>query len=163
MALYTPDELERIFFLPSVASTAAPTVAEFTAGEDITDAIVSMSGFTFSGSKVEVPNLGSRFTPSVTGRLTAEDSSIEFYKGDDPTDLEEVVRALLPRGADGYIVRVFPVDGAPAPIAAATDVEVYPVEVMSNSVAAPTPGEAAKFTVQFSIPRQPNQAATIAA
>ncbi|HEX2578690.1 MAG TPA: hypothetical protein VHK88_20265 [Aquihabitans sp.] len=163
MALYTPDELERIYFLPSAASVSAPTVANFTAGEDITDAIVSMSGFTFAANKTEVPNLGSRFTPSVSGRLTAEDSSIEFYKGDSATDLEEIVRVLLPRGADGYIARVHPKDGAQAAIAAATKVEMWPVEVMSNSIAPPVPGEAAKFTVQFSIPRQPNQSATIAA
>lgn len=163
MARYTPDELDQWFFLPTVASVAAPTIANFTAGEEITDAVASISGFTLSANKVDTPDLGSRFTSNVPGRLTAEDSSIEFYKGDAATDLEEVIRALLPRGTDGFIARVHPKDGAKAAIAAATKAEVWPIEVMSNSVANPTPGEAAKFTVQFSITEQPNQAATIAA
>ena len=163
MARYTPDELDQWFYVPTVASEAAPTVANITAGEEITNVIASVSGFTLTANKVDTPDLGSRFTTSVPGRLSAEDSTIEFYKGDAATDVEEIVRALLPRGTDGFIVRVHPVDGAKGAIAAATKAEVWPIEVMSNSVANPTPGEAAKFSVQFSITRQPTLPATIAA
>lgn len=162
MARYTPDELEKWFFLPTVASVNAPTVANFTAGQDITPAISSVSGFTISANKVDTPDLSTRFTRSVAGRLTAEDSSIEFYKGDDATDVEEVVRALLPRGTDGFIARVHPVEGEAPTIAAGVKAEIWPVEVMSNSVGSPTPGEAQKFTVQFSVTDPPNQAATVA-
>lgn len=163
MSRYTPDELEQWFYVPTIASVAAPTVDEIGDGEEFTAAISSVSGFRLSANRVATPDLGTRFDKSVPGRLSTDDASIEFYKGDSAADLEEIVRALLPRGTGGYVVRVHPKDGAKAAIAAATKAEVWPIEVMSNSVNPPSPGEPAKFTVAFSHPEKPTEVATIAA
>jgi hypothetical protein len=163
MARYTPDELEQWHFVPTITNILAPTVAEINAGEEITGAVISVSGFKYSGSKVETPDLKSRFNSSVPGRYTAEDSSIQFYKGDEATDVEQIVEDLLADDTSGYIVRIPPEDGDPQTIAAATTCAVWPVKVMSNTEDPPTPGEIAKFTVDFSIPRKPAKAAVIAA
>ncbi len=163
MSRYTPDELEQWIYVPDIADPAAPTVAEIGDGQDFTEAIASVSGFRLSSNRVATPDLGTRFDKSVPGRLSTDDASIAFYKGDSATDLEEVIRNLLPRGTGGYVVRVHPKDGAKAAIAAATKAEVWPIEVMSNSVNPPSPGEAAKFTVAFSHPEKPSEVATIAA
>lgn len=163
MARYTPDLLERWTFVPTIASQAAPTVAEITAGQEITSVIVSVSGFSYTGSKVETPDLGSRFNSSVPGRYSAEDSSIQFYKGDDADDVEKDTEDLLADDTAGYILRFPPVEGAKPTVAAAVKCAVWPIKVMSNTEDPPAPGEAAKFTVTFSIPRAPTKVATVAA
>jgi hypothetical protein len=162
MARYTPDELEQWHFVPSITNIAAPTVAMITAGEEITGAIISVSGFKYTGSKVETPDLKSRFNKSVPGRYSAEDSSIQFYKGDEATDVEVIVEDLLADDTAGYIVRIPPEDGAVQTVAAGTTCAVWPVKIMSNTEDPPTPGEVAKFTVDFAIPRAPAKAAVIA-
>lgn len=163
MARYTPDELETWHFVPSIANKNAPTVAEVTAGEEITGAVITVSGFKYSGSKVETPDLKSRFNSSVPGRYTADDSNIQFYKGDESTDVEAIVEDLLADDTAGFIVRIPPEDGDPQAIAAATTCAVWPVKVMSNTEDPPAPGEVAKFTVDFSIPSAPAKHAVIAA
>jgi hypothetical protein len=163
MPRYTPDELEQWHFVPVITNLAAPTVAQVNAGEEITEAVISVSGFKYSGTKVETPDLKTRFNRSVPGRYTADDSSIQFYKGDDDTDVERIVEDLLADDTAGYIVRIPPVEGEAQAIAAATTCAVWPVKVMSNTEDPPTPGEVAKFTVDFSIPVAPVKAAVIAA
>lgn len=163
MAKYIPDELEKWRFVPTITTVSAPTAAQMAAGTDITAAISSVSGFQKSGSTVPTPDMSTRFTKTVSGRTTADDSSIEFYRGDDATDVEEVVRALLPEGGSGYICRSHPVNGAPAAITAGAKVDVWPVRVSGNNTAPPAFDEPAKFTVSFSHPVAPVLGATIAA
>jgi hypothetical protein len=163
MARYTPDLMERWVFVPTIAAQAAPTVAEIGAGTEITGVLTAVTGFSYTGTKVETPDLGTRFNTSVAGRFTAEDSTIEFYKGDDADDVERDVEDLLPDGTAGYIVRFPPVEGAKPAVAAALKCAVWPVTVMANSENAPAPAEPAKFTVSFSIPRAPTKVATVAA
>jgi hypothetical protein len=162
MSRYTPDELEQWWFAPTIAVPAAPTAAEINAGEEITEAIITVSGFKYTGTKVETPDLKTRFNRSVPGRFTAEDSSIQFYKGDEATDVERVVEDLLADGTEGFVVRIPPEDNAPQPIAASTTCAVWPVTVMSNSEDPPVAGEIAKFTVDFSIPDPPEKNAVVA-
>jgi hypothetical protein len=163
MARYTPDLLERWTFVPTIAVQAAPTVAEITAGTEITGIITAVTGFSYTGTKVDTPDLGSRFNTSVAGRFTAEDSTIQFYKGDASGDAEKTVEALLADGTTGYILRFPPVNGAKPAVAAAIKCAVWPVTVMANSEDAPAPAEPAKYTVSFSIPRAPTKVATVAA
>lgn len=163
MPRYVPDGLERWTFVPTIASQAAPTVAEITAGTEITTPIVTVSGFKYGGSNVKVPDLSDRFDKSVSGRFTIEDSSIQFYKGDTTGDTEKVVEALLPDGTTGYILRFPPVAGAKPAVAAAVKCAVWPIQVMSNTEDPPSPNEAVKFTVEFAHPKSPTKVATVAA
>lgn len=163
MPRYTPDQLERWTFVPTIAVQAAPTVAEITAGSEITGAIISVSGFKYTGSKVETPDLLTNFNTSIPGRFSAEDSSIQFYKGDNTGDIEKTIEALLPDSTTGYILRVAPVNGVKVVIAAAVKAEVWPIKVMSNTTDPPVANEAAKFTVDFAIPKAPTKIATVAA
>lgn len=163
MSRYTPDELETWHFVPTITNKAAPTVAQINAGEEITGGIISVSGFKYTGTKVETPDLKTRFNSSVPGRYSAEDSSIQFYDGDEETDIELIIKDLLPDDTAGFIVRIPPRDGEPQDIAAGTVCAVWPVKVMSNTDDPPEAGAVAKYTVDFSIPSKPEKQAVIAA
>lgn len=161
MARYTPDELEQWWFVPTIADQATPSPTEVNAGEEITDAVVSISGFKYTGTKVETPDLGSRFNSSIPGRYSAEDCNIQFYRGDASGDIEQVVEDLLPDDTAGFIVIIPPEDGAKQAVANLSTCQVWPVKVMSNTWDPPVPGESKKFTVDFSIPKVPSKAGVI--
>jgi hypothetical protein len=84
MPLAVPDGLLRVQFIPTVASaTLAPTVAEFTAGTDISKGIsAAPEGFTAETTFVEAPNLLTVVTPKVAGRLNIPDSALNMYWAD---------------------------------------------------------------------------------
>lgn len=161
MSRYTPDELERWLFVETIADPAEPSPTELGTGVNLRPGIASISGFTFTVSTVEAPDMDSRFTKTVAGRSSVEASSMEFYAGDDEDDPEVEIRAALPRNANGFIVRVPPVEGAQAPLTAGTDCEVWPVEVTGNNRNTSAPGEVAKVTVTYSHPDVPRQDAVI--
>lgn len=161
MSRYTPDEREKWLWVDTIDDVAAPSTGELNTAIDLTCDISSVSGFGFSVGSVEVPDMCSRYTSTIEGRASSEDSSIEFYMGDDPTDSEHEIREGLPRGATGHVIRVHPVQGNPAPLTDGTVVEVWPAAVMSNNVNPPAPGEAAKFTLNFAHPSPPEQFAVI--
>jgi hypothetical protein len=84
MPLAVPDGLLRVQFIPTIASpTLAPTIAEFTAGTDISKGIsAAPEGFTAETTFVEAPNLLTVVTPKVAGRLNIPDSALNMYWAD---------------------------------------------------------------------------------
>lgn len=157
MPLNSSEGGELWFMVPTIASaTLAPTVAEVAAGDEITQGIAaSPEGFTTESGFIEVPNLKSRVTPKIPGRISLPDSAITFYYGDDPDDVESDIYALFPRDSTGYIVRFMPVEGASVGTPAAADVcDVFPYRVASRTKLAPEFGQALRFRVAFGITRE---------
>ena len=89
-----------VVFATAIANKAAPTRGEINAGTDLRNEIAEINGFQMTSESQPAPDLGNRFTSSVPGRITAEDSSITFYESVTGVD----VRALLPRDTTGFLL-----------------------------------------------------------
>lgn len=142
---YFDPEVTKCYFVPTIATKSAPTRTEMDAGTDLSAEIADLSGWMVAGEAIPTPDLGSKFTSSIDGRVQAEDSSLTFYASDDGVD----VRAVLPRGTNGFILWM---DGGDVP---ANKMDVFPVRVLSNGKMRNLSNEAAKIQVQFTITSTP--------
>lgn len=116
----------RFWFVPTIASgTLAPTVAEVTAGTEITGLINDVNGFSYTSSQIDTPDMATEFTAKIPGPDEAEDSNLMLYL--DSTS--NPIRTTLAKGVIGYIVIADYKIGA---VAAADKVDTWPVQVMGN-------------------------------
>ncbi len=150
---YINPETTKVLWLPSVANKFAPTRAEINAGTDLSGDLADNSGWTVSSNQVDAPDMGSRFTSKVAGRISAEDSSLTMYAGKDSIDS----RSLMPRDAVGFIVIM---DGGDV---AGRKMDVFPVTVSSVSKPRSVGDEPARIVFQYAITSQPAENVTIPA
>lgn len=92
--------ISKIYFLPAVASLAAPTTAEIAAGVDLSSQIAEIAGFQLSNSPIPTPNLAEQFTPQIDGEDTVADSSLTMY---DLTD-SVTLRTATTKGTAGFFL-----------------------------------------------------------
>jgi hypothetical protein len=149
---YVSEGTRKIYFVTTIATQASPSRAEINAGTDLTDEIAEMSGFAVSSDQAEVPDMASRFTGKIPGRITADDSSIRFYASSNSND----VRTVLPRDTAGFVLTLWEGD------VPTQKMDVWPVKVGSAAVQ-PTIDDPASILVQFTITRIPSQNVTIPA
>lgn len=134
-----------VYWIPSIATLASPTRIEIDAGTDLTGEVADAPGWAVSANRVPAPDLGTKFTSRIAGRIDPEDSQILFYADKETTD----VRSLLSRGDQGNIL-----------IAHGGDIEallcdVYPVEVVAISKPLNVAGDPAQIPVDFAITGEP--------
>jgi hypothetical protein len=111
----------KVIVVPSIADLAAgPTRLELNAGTDVSDEVSSISGWMITSESVPTPDLGKRFVSSVTGRLTAASSGLQFWADKAGVDIRE----LLVIDQETHIVFL---DGG--------DVENNPMDVFKVTVA----------------------------
>ena len=134
----------KVFFVPTIASLAAPTAVEVNAGTELSGQIAEINGFTFANSPIDTPDLGSSLVTKIMGEDTLEDSNMVFYEDDTST----TIPTALAKGTVGYIV-IFYKGTAGASPAAADKCEVWPVTVSSQSRMYTVDNEAAKYRVSF--------------
>lgn len=143
-----------IYFTPTIADVQAPTRAELDAGTDLTREITAASGWQVSSARVTYNPLHTKFTPSIEGRISVEDSSLTLPQDLTGTD----VRAILPRGTRGYIVIMHGGDVVDSPM------DVWPVAVSSLGKNVSTEGtEIASIVVSFAIVDEPAEDVAIPA
>lgn len=166
MSNLIPNEHVFIGFIPEVtgatpkpygvANTASPTVAEIAGAIDLTDYVISLTASS-SGNVVPTPRLKSLFETSISGTVTATFTG-DFYR-DDTNDL---AWDTLPRAQQGsFIIKRFGGTGTGGRPAATQKCEVWPVDVVSRAAAALTSGQAQMFTLNCSVPKEPNENATV--
>jgi hypothetical protein len=142
-----------LYWLTTIASYAtAVTRAEINAGIDLTNEIASITGLTVTSASTETPDLSTRFTAKIPGRITADDSSISFYASSTSAD----VRTVLPRDTVGYIVHL-PEGDVPT-----QKMDVFPAKV-SSTVVDTTMEDPAQINIQFTITKIPALNLTIPA
>jgi hypothetical protein len=149
---YVSEGTRKIYFVTTIATQASPSRAEINAGTDLTEEIAEMSGFAVSSDQAEVPDMASRFTGKIPGRITADDSSIRFYASSNSND----VRTVLPRDTAGFVLTLWEGD------VPTQKMDVWPVKVGSAAVQ-PTIDDPASILVQFTITKIPSQNVTIPA
>ena len=115
----------KVYWAPTIAIKATPTVAEITAGTDLGAGgqIADMTGFSFTNSPITTPSLDTVFDASIPGVDAAEDSTLTFYEPKTGTDAN---MALLAKGTAGYVVIFYRGTAGSTP-AAADKCEVWPV------------------------------------
>ncbi|MCM1972331.1 hypothetical protein [Streptomyces sp. G1] len=147
---YIPPGTRAYYWVPSISNKAAPSRMELDAGTDLTGEIAEVSGFQTTSESTDTPDLGSRFTSKIPGRITADDSSITLYASEDSQD----VRQLLPRDASGFVVQF------PEGDVAGRTMDVFPVKVSSapKETSIEDPG---KIMVQFTVTSEPEENVTV--
>lgn len=143
------------WFVPTLVSQSAPSLAAIQAGTDMTARLAEISGFTFKATKVATPTLDTVFDTSIAGVLEADDATLTLYDIDDSSD--PVKTALSPLNTNGFIVWI------PYGATVAKKVEVWPVRVGSYSTVKTVANEPAKSMLSVFITAQPTLAATLAA
>lgn len=80
----------KIVIVPTIANLAAgPTRAEIDAGLDVSEEVANISGWRIASADLPTPDLGKRFTPNISGRLTADSSSLTFWADKTGTDIRD--------------------------------------------------------------------------
>jgi hypothetical protein len=139
-------------WVPTIAVKTAPTLAELSAGTDLTGQVASMAGFDVSTNMLSAPDAGSRFEAQVPGRIQSSASTINFYASKTAGGVD--VRSLLTQDLLGFVV-IYD-EG----IVTSGKCRVFPVQIASVT---PVPDleAVAQIVVTFAITSQPAVGVTI--
>lgn len=151
MARFFRRNVSKIWFLPSVASAAAPTRAEITAGVDLSGAIAAIAGFSLSNTPIAVPDLSSTFNKTIPGEDATQASTLTFYDDNAST----VIRTALAKGTAGYILL------EPYGDVATKRCEVWPVQTTGVNDVWDLGNDSARYIVGFAVTNTPTQNAVI--
>ncbi len=145
------DGVVRFYFLPTVASTAAPTVANITAGTRLT----KFTSYTMPSSEAEVDTsvVDSTYDTTSIGTSKAGPIEITFQYLDN-----DAMVSLLVFRSTGFLMR-----SRTGLITAGTKVEVYPVEIGRRRNDDYGRNKEQMFMVNFGVRAEPNIDAVIAA
>lgn len=159
MARIIPNENTWVGFATTIAATdLEPTTAEVNAAIDLTPFLMSLNASS-RGNQVPTPSFDSLFETSIAGTSQATFDA-DFYR-DDTTD---TAWTTLARGTQGYfIISRFGGGGADQKPIATDVVEVWPVEVISKTMANMSNNTVLSFTVSCAVNIEPNEAAVVAA
>ena len=158
MAKFAYDGKTRAAFVPTITNIAAPTVAQITAGTDLSPFITKNGLSTPSNlNMVASGALAETFDAEVPGTFGGPIELTMFR--DVPTD---AAWELFTFGTEGYIVIRYGVLSATA-FASTNDVEVYAIQTHEPIMTPPATNENATFKVMCAVTRQPNLHAIVAA
>lgn len=138
----------KVKWITSPAVPTAPTLAEINAGVSLDAQIAEISGFEFSNSPIQTPDLGTTFTTQIPGEDTVQNPSLTFY--DD--DAASTIRTALAKGTSGYIIF------CPYGITATKRSEIWPAKSTGVNDVWTAGNEAAKYQVTIAVTGVPNQA-----
>ena len=158
MADIVNDGMTRVCFVPTISSTAAPTVAEIAAGQNLEEYLTPDGlGMEFSTESVDVTALSGTYNAELPGRLTVSTELTFKFQGDTAAPF-----STFASKPEGYIVLRRNVVATTAWTASQT-VEVYAVQIGTRRRVAPAANEVLKFTVQAFHTSAPVFGATVAA
>lgn len=141
-----------VYWVLLIANKNSPTRGELNAGTNLVNENSAASGWSTKVDQVETPNMASRFTPKLPGRIQADDSSLSMYRDLGGTD----AIGLMPVDTNGFVVWL---DGGDV---GGRKMDIFPVRVASHSKARSTEGkEAAQVEITYAITDQPAENVTI--
>ena len=158
MARIIPNENTWVGFVPTIVDKNAPSVAELGTAVNLTPLLISINAST-QGNTVPTPSIDTLFETSIAGTVQASFSA-DFYR--DSVTAKDLAWTTLPRKTTGYVViSRFGSNGA-AP-AATAKVEVWPILVVSRTMANASNNTVMTFTMTAAVPEEPAEAATVTA
>lgn len=120
---YTSRGTTVVYWVVTIASPASPTRTELNAGTNLAPQIADAKGWSVKTNMIDAPDMSTRYTPTIPGAISADDSSLTMYMSKNGVD----ARALMPQDAVGFIVWL---DGGDV---ASNKMDVFPVTVASHS------------------------------
>jgi hypothetical protein len=99
---YTKFTTTAHIWVPTIASMAAPTLAEFNAGKLLTPEITAVTGFDTQVAELSNPKAGTSFAGTLPGRETPNASSIEFELSTAGPTVD--ARSVFSKNQLGYVV-----------------------------------------------------------
>lgn len=132
---YTPEEIVEVYWVSTIANTAAPTATELNAGTRLTDFLVDGPPNPSGSNFVNSGTLASGFESQVPSTYGGGQGTMTIRRKRDTTavgkDNADTVFTLLANGTVGYLVTAdYGLTGtAPNRFAAGDDVCVYTVQV----------------------------------
>ncbi len=121
---YFPPGTRRVYWLIACSNYLAPTRAELNAGTDLSAEVSGLNGWSVTSATVDTPDMGSRFTTQVPGRLTSATNEITCYTSLNSND----ARSLLTRDSNGFVILLW--EG----VISGLKMDVFPVRVMSQAM-----------------------------
>ena len=162
MGKLIPNENTWVGFGTTAASVSAPTAANITAAKDLTDYLISLNASS-QGNVVPTPSFNTLFETSIVGTSSATFTA-DFYRDDTTGVSGDLAWKTLPRNTSGYFfISRFGGTGANNLPVAGDTVEVWPVIVVSRTMANMSNNTVMTFTVTGSVPQEPDEAAVVAA
>lgn len=148
-----------MYSVPSIASIAAPTVAELNAGTDLSGLITpdGLEGFEPDTGDVDNSKLNSTFNSVLPGRVSVSGTQITIIK---QTGTDTVYNTLVYGYATNIVIRRDVTSSTAWTIA--DKVEVWPSTCGEVKNLKPAPNEVHKVTIPFKASAQPNLRATVA-
>ena len=160
MADIIVDGKVKVALVDTISDTSAPTVAELTAGTDITDQLTAdgLSGFQPDTAEVDTTSMQSTFDTKRPGRSNYSGTVLRFKKQDTDTVYDTYVKDFTTH----VVVRR---DGSAATeaFAASDEVEVYPVVCGEVQNMDPEPNSVQRFELPVMVSSQPELRATVSA
>lgn len=151
---YTARGTSKCYWIPSISNPASPSRPELNAGTDLSPSVTDSEGWSVETEQIQAPSLADRYTPTVAGEITAEDSSLTMFASKNGID----ARALMPRDAQGFIVWM---DGGDV---AGNKCDIYPVTVSSVSKQRQVRGgEVDTLVISYSITDVPSENVSVPA
>lgn len=160
MADVFADGNTRVAFVGSIASIAAPTAAELTAGTLLQSYITAdgLMGFEATTAEVDTTALASTFDTKTIGRDSFSGTGLRLKK---QTYGSDTVFTLLARAVAGYIVIRRGIAETTA-WTAAQACEVYPVTCGQTKYLAPEANSVQRYEIPTPITAAPNLRAVVA-
>lgn len=147
----------KVYWLPTVADISAPTVAEIAAGTDLTPwAPVDTAQTAATRNRVAQAMLGEGFISEAKG-TTGDSLTLRLMRHPSAATDDDAWELFAP-GPSGFVLLSY--SGA---VAAATRVEVWPVDAFEPSMNPATENTKQSFTVEFATTSQPDKNAVVAA
>lgn len=152
MARITPDSYTKIHFVPTIASSAAPTAAELAAGDELTSFLTPAGLDTpENATDADISSIASARDFSVPATVGG-DIVGEFYRDDGTGSTTDDAWDALPRLTQGFLVIArFGGSGTDNAIQTADVVEVWEVRISERSNMRITRGEALRFSSKFAV------------
>lgn len=159
MGRLIPNENTWVGFADAIADPALePTAAEVTGATNVTPMLMSLNASS-QGNVVPTPSFDSLFETSIIGTSQATFTA-DFYRDDAADDAWDT----LERGTFGYfIVSRFGGSGTDQMPIAADTCEIWPVTIVSRTMANMANNTVMSFTVTASVNIEPNEVAVVAA
>lgn len=120
---YFPPGTRKVYWVVTISNYLAPTRAEINAGVDLSAEISALNGWSLTSASVDTPDMGSRFTSQVPGRLSSSTNEITCYMSQNSID----ARQVMTRDANGYVILLWEGD------VAGQKMDVFPVRVQAQA------------------------------
>lgn len=160
MADIIVDGKTKVWWVPTIANIAAPTVAELNAGIQLEHRITADGLVGYEAETADVPTdaLNSTFDTKLPGRASYSGTMLRIKKS---TGTDTIYDTLV-RNAAGNVVIRRDIDSNTA-WTAADKVEVYPTTCGQTKFLSPEANTVRRFEVPTPVSPEPNLRATVAA